>query len=83
MLEKEIKRLGYKPNEILRDEWIKNTATKVSINSIDDLYSAIGYGSITLNQVIGKLKEYYNEFYKITDENCNSLNRKKANILKA
>ena len=70
MLEKEIKRLGYKPNEILRDEWIKNTATKVSINSIDDLYSAIGYGSITLNQVIGKLKEYYNEFYKITDENA-------------
>jgi GTP pyrophosphokinase len=70
MLEKEIKRLGYKPNEILRDEWIKNTATKVSINSIDDLYSAIGYGSITLNQVIGKLKEYYNEFYKVTDENA-------------
>jgi GTP pyrophosphokinase len=70
LLEKEIKRLGYKPSDILRDEWIKSTATKVSINSIDDLYASIGYGSITLNQVIGKLKEYYNEHYKVTDENA-------------
>lgn len=70
MLEKEIKRLGYKPADILRDEWIKSTASKVSINSIDDLYASIGYGSITLNQVISKLKEFYNEFYKDSDENA-------------
>ncbi|WFA09846.1 bifunctional (p)ppGpp synthetase/guanosine-3',5'-bis(diphosphate) 3'-pyrophosphohydrolase [Tissierella sp. Yu-01] len=69
LLEKEIKRLGYKPSDILKDEWIKNTATKISINSIDDLYSSLGYGSVTLNQVIGKLKEYYKEFFKVTDEN--------------
>ena len=68
LLEKEIKRLGYKHNTILKDEWIKNAATKVSINSIEDLYASIGYGSITLNQVIGKLREYYNDYYKVTDE---------------
>lgn len=68
MLEKEIKRLGYKPADILKDEWIKNAATKVSINSIEDLYSALGYGSITINQIISKLREYYNEYFKVTDE---------------
>jgi guanosine-3',5'-bis(diphosphate) 3'-pyrophosphohydrolase len=68
LLEKEVKRLGYKSSEILKDEWIKNIASKVSINSIDDLYAAIGYGSITLNQVISKLRTQYNEYYKITDE---------------
>lgn len=67
-LEKEVKRLGYKSSEILKDEWIKNIASKVSINSIDDLYAAVGYGSITLNQVISKLKIQYNEYYKVEDE---------------
>lgn len=70
LLEKEIKRLGYKSADILKDDWVKNAASKVSINSIDDLYAAIGYGSISLNQIISKLKEYYNEYFKITDENA-------------
>lgn len=67
-LERELKRLGYKVNEILKEEWVKNIATKVSLNSIDDLYAAIGYGSITINQVISRLKDYYNEFYKIDEK---------------
>lgn len=68
MLEKEIKKLGYKPSEILKEEWIKNVSNKLSINSIEDLYASLGYGNITLHQVIGRLKEYYNELFKITDE---------------
>ena len=68
MLEREIKKLGYKPSEILKDEWIKNVSNKLSINSLEDLYASLGYGNITLSQVIGRLKEYYNELFKITDE---------------
>ncbi|MDX9917525.1 MAG: bifunctional (p)ppGpp synthetase/guanosine-3',5'-bis(diphosphate) 3'-pyrophosphohydrolase [Gudongella sp.] len=67
-LEKEIKRLGYKPSDILVDDWLKNVASKVSINSIDDLYAAIGYGSITINQVISKLKEIYSEHFKPSEK---------------
>ncbi len=68
LLEKEVKRLGYKPNDILKDEWLKNISSKASINSIDDLYASIGYGSITINQVISKLKTLYNEYYNISDD---------------
>lgn len=68
LLEKEIKRLGYKPADIIKDEWIKNISTKLSINSVDDLYASVGYGSITINQIISKLKDYYKESFKITDE---------------
>ena len=68
MLEKEIKKLGYKPSDILKEEWIKNVSNKLSINSIEDLYASLGYGNITLHQVIGRLKEYYSELFKITDE---------------
>lgn len=68
LLEKELKRLGYKPSEILREDWLKNIAEKSSINSIDDLYAAIGYGSLNLNQVINKLRTQYNEFYGVEEE---------------
>jgi GTP pyrophosphokinase len=68
LLEREVKRLGYKTSDILREDWLKNVSNKLSINAIDDLYAALGYGSITLNQVILKLRDYYNDFYKITDE---------------
>ena len=70
LLEKEIKRLGYKSADILKDDWVKNAASKVSINTIDDLYASIGYGSISLSQIISRLREYYNEYFKITDENA-------------
>jgi guanosine-3',5'-bis(diphosphate) 3'-pyrophosphohydrolase len=63
-LEKEIKRLGYKPSEIIREDWLKNIATKVSINSVEDLYASVGYGSISINQVLNKLKELYSEHFK-------------------
>ncbi len=67
-LEKEIKRLGYKPSEILVDEWLRNVAGKVSISSIEDLYASIGYGSITINQVISKLKEIYSDHFKPSEK---------------
>lgn len=63
-LEKELKKLGYKPNDILRDDWLKSIGEKLSINSVDDLYASIGYGNIKQNQVITKLKDYYDEVYK-------------------
>ncbi|SDZ16177.1 GTP pyrophosphokinase [Proteiniborus ethanoligenes] len=64
LLEKEAKRQGYKLTELLKEDWLRSIAKKVSLNNIDDLFAAIGYGSITINQVLSKLKEYYKEYYK-------------------
>ena len=68
MLEKEIKRQGYKFTDILKEDWLKNIANKLSLNTSDDLYAALGYGSVTLSQVIPRLKEFYREYYKIDDD---------------
>ncbi len=46
----------------------KNIAGKLSLNNSDDLYAALGYGSVTLAQVIPRLKELHKEHYKIRDE---------------
>lgn len=68
MLEKEAKRQGYKLTNILKEDWLKNVSNKLSLNSSDDLYAGLGYGSITLSQVMPRLKELYNDYYQIEDD---------------
>jgi len=81
LLEKEIKRQGYKLTELLKEEWLKSFAKKVSLNSIDDLYAAIGYGSITLSQVMSKLKENYKEHYSQKVDEKELINKQVASTL--
>lgn len=69
-LEKEIKRLGYTPSQVLKNEWLEQTYKKFGLHSLDDLYASIGYGGLTLNQVTMKLKEEIrkNQKAEIKDE---------------
>jgi GTP diphosphokinase / guanosine-3',5'-bis(diphosphate) 3'-diphosphatase len=84
-LEKELKRQGYNLSEILREEWLEKIAKRGSISSIEDLYSSIGYGNVSVNQIITKLKDFYNDFYKdriaekVIDEKSKRQNQKKKN----
>jgi GTP pyrophosphokinase len=64
LIEKEVKRQGFKLTELLKDDWLKTVYNKLNLNSLDDLYAAVGYGSITLSQVITKLKELYREHHR-------------------
>ncbi|KGG81510.1 (p)ppGpp synthetase [Caloranaerobacter azorensis H53214] len=67
-IEKEVKRQGFKLTEILKEDWLNEVASKLSLSSIDDLYAAVGYGSITIPQVIHRLKELHKEYYKKDDK---------------
>jgi len=64
MLEKEVKRLGYKSKEFLQADWLNSAVKKLSLNAIEDLYASLGYGGISLNQVMPKLKEKYRSEHK-------------------
>jgi GTP pyrophosphokinase len=59
MLERDIKRAGFQPSQLMRPEWVKPIIERLSMNSVDDLYAAIGYGGIMLAQVVPKLKDHY------------------------
>lgn len=59
LLEKEAKKLGYKPSAILRDDWIEEVREKVNASTKEDLYAGLGFGSISINQVMSKLVELY------------------------
>jgi len=64
MLERDIRRAGFKPPDLVRVEWVKPIIERLGMNSIDDLYAAIGYGGIMLAQVTPKLKDLYNKEQK-------------------
>ena len=56
--ESELKRtMGISLKEVLGDEGVLNTIKRLSYNNVDDMYAAIGYGGITSQKVVGRLRE--------------------------
>ena len=55
--ESELKRTGVPLKELLADDNVNNVLKKLSFNSVDDMYAAIGYGGVTALKVIGRLRE--------------------------
>lgn len=62
-IEKEIKRLDYKIPEIVKEKWLEKIVEKNKIPDVATLYSSVGYGNVTINQVMSKFKEFYEEKY--------------------
>lgn len=69
LLEKEVKRQGYTAKQLLRVDWLNSVVKQLRLHSIDDLYAAVGYGGIALNQVVPKLKEKYRQEQKESQQN--------------
>ena len=63
-LEREVKKLGYKPSEVLKEEWLEEIRKKINLLSVEDLYAAIGFGSVTVAQVMTRIKDFYNIEHK-------------------
>jgi guanosine-3',5'-bis(diphosphate) 3'-pyrophosphohydrolase len=64
LIEKEAKRQGYQVHSIVKDEWLEEVRSKMNFSTIDDLYAALGFGTITINQVFAKLTDIYNRYNK-------------------
>lgn len=58
-IEKEIKRQGFKINELMKDSWLQEVVAKMNMKTIDNLYAAVGHGSLTELQVVTKLISKY------------------------
>jgi len=59
MLEKEAKRQGYPLSKLLKNDWLDPILNKYGLHSTEDMFAAIGYGGITVNQVLLKLIDDY------------------------
>ena len=62
MLEKEAKRQGYTMSQLIRSDNSDAIKNRYSLNTLDDLYAAIGYGGISINHVMTRLVEDYKKY---------------------
>ncbi|MBE6972077.1 MAG: bifunctional (p)ppGpp synthetase/guanosine-3',5'-bis(diphosphate) 3'-pyrophosphohydrolase [Ruminococcaceae bacterium] len=55
--ESELKRSGVTIKELTAEENLPAMLKKLSYNTLDDMYAAIGYGGVTALKVVGRLRE--------------------------
>ncbi|MFZ5639560.1 MAG: RelA/SpoT family protein, partial [Bacillota bacterium] len=57
ILEREVKKLGEEPAEVLKPERLTDILKKMNLVALDDLYAAVGNGAVTPQQVLTRVRE--------------------------
>lgn len=58
-LEEEARKKGYSLSALLTEDGFKRISERFSFNEQDEMFAAVGYGSITVNQILFKLIDFY------------------------
>lgn len=58
-LEREIKRIGFAPHLLLKPDGLESVFRRYTLGSLDDLYSAVGYGGISVGKIVPRLRDEY------------------------
>ena len=58
-LDDEAKKKGFTLSTLLTDESFARLAERFSFGAVEEMYAAVGYGSISVNQILFKLIDYY------------------------
>ncbi len=59
MLEAEARRRGYNLGDILTEESFRKLSNKLVFSSVNEMMASVGFGAVSVNQVIFKLIDYY------------------------
>jgi len=58
-LEEEARKKGLSMSTLLTPESFKRLAERFSFTAVEEMYAAVGYGSISINQILFKLIDFY------------------------
>lgn len=61
IIDAELKKLGYTPKELLKENRLHKVARRMGIPDEDDLLAGVGYGGTSVHSVITKLVEIHNK----------------------
>ena len=61
LLQKEIKRIGMKEEDLYKQKYIDSAMERYKYNNINDMYSAVGFGTISAGKIISKLLYEYRQ----------------------
>lgn len=59
IIEREIRKTGFSTEQLLKKEFIEPLLRRYTLNSLDDLYAAIGYGGLSAGRIIPRLRDAY------------------------
>ena len=61
IIERELKKQGFKYDQLIKNEWLEPILRKYRFSSYDDLLNVIGFGEISAQKILNILKEEYNK----------------------
>lgn len=67
MLELQLKKYGIAWQDLFKAEWVNPILKKYNFNTMDDMYSAVGFGGISTNKIITRLRDEYAKSVKPED----------------
>ncbi len=59
LIDKELKRHSLSFGQLFRQEWIDPILKRYNLNNLDDLYASIGYGGLTAQKIVVRLRDEY------------------------
>ncbi len=63
LVEKEIKRIGMTEEELFIQKYYSQALQRYAFKTLDDMYAAVGFGSITANKIIARTLEEYRKYH--------------------
>ena len=57
LIERELRRLGNTHEQLFKPEWLAILIRRYGFQSLDDLYASVGYGGLTAQKVVMRLRE--------------------------
>ncbi len=58
-LEREIRRLQLEPRRLLKDALLEEVGRRYNLLTADDVFAAVGYGGVSTQQILSRLREEY------------------------
>ena len=74
LIDKELRRHSLSYAQLFRDEWIAPILKRYTLSTLDDLYASVGYGGLTAQKVVIRLRDEYLKIAKLErDESASSM----------
>ena len=64
LIEHELRRVGNTHAQLFRPEWVEILTKRYGFNNVDDLYAGVGYGALTSQKVVLRLRENWLKLQK-------------------
>ena len=67
ILKGEVQKTGIEAHELMRDEWLAEVCKRAGVKDEEELYVAIGIGSLGASTVVSRLREFYEKEKKANE----------------